>query len=84
MAARNRVGLSEYTRQRIQSTVLVKRLSDHAVGKCEMSATQVQAARILLGKSLPDLQAIEHSGKDGGAIVNKIEVALVHGQGRVP
>ena len=55
MAARNRPGLSENTRKRIQSTMLVKALADHAVGKNDMSATQVRAAEILLKKTLPDL-----------------------------
>lgn len=59
MAARNRPGLSENTRQRIQSTMLVKRLMDHVLGKCDLSATQVQAARVLLNKTLPDLSAVE-------------------------
>lgn len=73
MAARNRPGLAENTRKRIQSSMLVKRLEDHVLGKCEMTATQIQAARILLGKCLPDLQSVQHSGEGGGAIVLKWE-----------
>ena len=67
MAKRNRAGLSENTRTRIQATMLVKRLEDHVLGKCDMSATQVQAARILLNKALPDLQAIQHNADPDGA-----------------
>ena len=39
--------------------MLVKRLSDHVVGKTDMSATQLKAAEILLKKSLPDLASVE-------------------------
>lgn len=62
MAARNRTWTPEKVRQRIQTTMLVKRLTDHVVGKVEMSATQLRAAEILLRKRLPDLSAVEHSG----------------------
>lgn len=48
--------------------MLVNRLEDHALGKVEMTATQVQAARVLLNKTLPDLQAVQHSGPGEGAI----------------
>lgn len=49
-------------RDRIRISMLVKRLTDHAVGKTEMSATQLKAVEILLRKSLPDLAAIELTG----------------------
>ena len=55
MAARNRVGLSENTRKRIQTTMIVKRLQDHILGEVEMNATQIRAAEILIRKTLPDL-----------------------------
>ena len=59
MAARNRPGLSEQTRQRIKTTMLVKRLEDHIVGNCELSATQIRGIEILLNKTLPNLQSLE-------------------------
>jgi len=49
-------------RQRIQTSMLVKRLTDHALGTLELTKSQVLAIQILLRKSLPDLCAIEHSG----------------------
>lgn len=49
-------------RERIKTSMLVKRLTDHALGVLELSKTQVMAIQILLRKSLPDLTAIEHSG----------------------
>jgi hypothetical protein len=41
----------------------MKRLKDHALGKLEMTATQIKAAEILLRKVIPDLRAVEHSGE---------------------
>ena len=63
MAARNRVGLSEATRQRIKTSMLVNRLQDHIVGKCELTQSQVRSIEVLLRKTLPDLSAI-HSTED--------------------
>lgn len=57
--------------------MLVNRLENHALGKNELSATQIKAIEILLRKSLPDLQAVEHTGKDGGAIKAAITVTFV-------
>jgi hypothetical protein len=50
-------------RQRIQTTMIVKRLEDHILGDAEMSKTQVAAAMGLLRKTLPDLCSVEHSGQ---------------------
>jgi len=73
MAARNRKGLSENTRQRIQTTMIVKRLEKHVLAEPEiedgvvitkdlMTQSQVTAALGLIKKTLPDLSAVEHSG----------------------
>jgi len=63
MAARtSRTELHEKWRAKIKASMLLNRLRDHALGKVEMTPTQVRAAEILLKKSLPDLQSIEHSG----------------------
>lgn len=62
MAARLRPRHQEEVRTKIQASQLINRLTNHALGKVDMSATQVQAVRILLDKSLPNLAAVEHSG----------------------
>lgn len=49
----------EDVRKKIQASQLINRLTGHVLGEVEMSATQVQAARILLGKTLPDLSAVQ-------------------------
>jgi hypothetical protein len=63
MAARKRIWTPDIVRERIQASMLVKRLSDHVSGKIEMSATQVRAAEILLRKAVPDLANFQHSGE---------------------
>lgn len=43
---------------RIKAGMIVGRLQRHIEGKLEMSSTQIQAARILLNKVLPDLRSV--------------------------
>jgi hypothetical protein len=44
-------------RERITGSKVLTRLIDHVEGKIELSNSQVNAARILLGKVLPDLKS---------------------------
>ena len=62
MAIRKHLSHPEIVRQRIQTSQIVNRLTDHVNGAVELTATQVTAALGLLRKSLPDLTAISHSG----------------------
>lgn len=60
MAARTRkVRHDEETRAKIQTSQLVNRLADHALGKVSLEPTQVKAIEILLRKTMPDLSAID-------------------------
>jgi len=36
-----------------------------------MRSEQVMAAKIVIGKSIPDLKSIDHTGKDGDPIQHK-------------
>ena len=72
MAARLRLRHQEEIRQKIQASQLVNRLQNHANGECEMSPTQVQAAKILLDKSISNAPT-ELSGPDG----EDLQVGLV-------
>jgi len=64
MAARTRKARhDDFTRERIRTSQIVNRLSDHIFGKVDMSKTQVAAALGLLRKTLPDLSHTEHSGE---------------------
>lgn len=58
--------LSEEWRERIKVGVILQRLNDCAAGELEMGPDQIAAAKILLGKVLPDVKAMELSGPDGG------------------
>lgn len=80
MAARNRPGLSENTRKRIQTTMLVKRLEEHILGNAEISSTQMRAIEILLKKTLPDLSSIEHTGDPENPIDLKWTVEVVNAE----
>jgi len=78
MAARkNKPNHDDQTKRRIQASQLLNRLNLFANGKVEMSAAQVQAARVVIGKSIPDLKSIEHTGKDGGPIEHTVRVEFV-------
>jgi hypothetical protein len=60
MAARIRkIKHDENTRLKIQAAQLINRLTAHANGEVEMSATQVRAIEILLRKILPDLSDVK-------------------------
>jgi hypothetical protein len=58
-------------RARITGSKVLTRLIDHVEGKIELSNSQVNAARILLGKILPDMKSVE---MDVHARVNEISV----------
>jgi len=51
-------------RAKIQTSQLINRLTDHALGTVELSATQVRAIEILIRKTLPDLQAVAFGSGD--------------------
>jgi len=53
----------ERTRKKIQTSMLLKRLENHALGKIELTAQQVQSIKILLSKTMPDLKAMEFTGE---------------------
>ncbi len=63
MAERLRKMHQDDVRTKIQTSQLINRLTDHALGTVELVATQVRAIEVLLKKVLPDLQAVEHSGE---------------------
>ena len=63
MAARKRrITLSDDWRERIKIGEIMSRLNRHVMGDCEMTQTQIAAAKVLLSKVAPDLRSVEHSG----------------------
>ena len=67
MAARKKreIHHDDLTRRKIKQSMLINRLTNHAMGKLTkpMEPSQVQAALGLLKKCLPDLASIEHTGQ---------------------
>ena len=54
--------MSKDWRERIKVGEIMARLNRHVIGECEMTTTQIAAAKLLLSKVAPDLRAIEHTG----------------------
>lgn len=55
--------MSNEHRVKIQNSNILRALIEHAEGKRDMSTSQVTAGLGLLKKALPDLTAVELSGK---------------------
>lgn len=69
MAARLNKLHQEDVRLKIKTSQLLNVLQKHALeGTKDFDATRMKAIEILLRKSLPDLQSIEHTGEDGGPL----------------
>lgn len=69
MAARKQLFHPEDVKAKIQTSQLINRLTEHALSEMPiMDASQVNAAKILIGKVIPDVKAVELSGPDGGPI----------------
>lgn len=64
---------NEDTRAKIKAAQLINRLQAHVdANEPLLDATQVNAAKALLNKVLPDLKAVEHSGNgENGEIIFK-------------
>ncbi len=78
MAARLNVRHQQMVRDKIQASMIIKRLEGHALGELDMSATQVRAAEVLLKKIVPDLSALQVDGDgEGGPIQHALEVRFV-------
>lgn len=70
MAARKnrgtkKTGLPQEWRDKIQTTKLVQRLFQNALGEIEMTSQQIRSAEILLKKTLPDLSSMDSRLVDG-------------------
>jgi hypothetical protein len=46
----------------IQTSLLLKKLQNHILKEEFMTATQIQAAKLLLDRTIPVLKQIEHTG----------------------
>ena len=59
MAARLNKRHSEDIRPKIQASQLINRLMGHIDGNTQLAPTQIQAIKILLDKSLPNLSDVK-------------------------
>ena len=67
----------------IQTTAIVKRLVKHTLANEDvMTASQINAAKILLAKTMPDLKAIDNKSSDGSmSPPSEIEISIVKAKG---
>lgn len=72
MAARIRKFHTDEIRAKIQTSQLLNRLTDHALGKVELSATQVRAIEVLIKKTLPDLSSVDLNAHHSGEVVASV------------
>ena len=80
MAARTqRTNLDSKWREKIQTSMLINRLMQNALGKLktEMTPGQVRAAEVLLRKSLPDLSATTVSGDPDRPLIHEVRETIV-------
>lgn len=70
MAARvNKPFHEEKTKDLIRASQLLNRLTQCANGEIELSPAQIQAAKIVIGKAIPDLKAMELSGNPDAPVL---------------
>ena len=72
-------------RQRIDSTLIVQRLQRVALGEEEATQTSINAARILLDRTLPPIRSIEvaqQEGRDAKTITNDQLFNLIEGESK--
>lgn len=79
MAARkHKIVLSDQWKEKIKTSNIMHRLMEHVMGANDMSPTQVNAAKILLSKVVPDLARTEMTGQDGKDLIpTSIQINLI-------
>lgn len=60
-------------REKIQGSMLINRLQENVQSEI-MSTSQVNSAKILLNKIIPDLKAVEHSGDEEKPVNIKVTI----------
>lgn len=58
MAERLRKTHQDDVRTKIQTSQLINRLQDHALGTIELTVSQIKAIEVLIRKTLPDLSQV--------------------------
>jgi hypothetical protein len=73
MPRKKRLHVTDDHRKKIQSGVILQRLTAFVEGKIDMTSPQVTAALGLLRKTIPDLQAIAEGVDDKGTLKQQIQ-----------
>jgi hypothetical protein len=72
MPTRKNTRIDQKTRDKIQASQIVNRLNKHILADEDiMTVSQVNAARVLLNKILPDLKSVEVVDEDGNNALPK-------------
>lgn len=80
MAARKQLWHPDEVKKKIQVSQLINRLTAHALSDVPiMDASQVNAARALINKVLPDVREIDHKSSDGSMTPARIELVALAG-----
>ena len=80
-----KLSYGQRARLRIDSSRTIDALQQHVFGEREMTQTQINAARILLDRTLPVIKAIEiqaDGGQDAKTITNDQLFAVIEGQAK--
>ena len=59
MAARKHLTQLPRTREKIRASMLINRLMNYVLGKCDMTPRQVRAAQLVLRKIRPNLKPVK-------------------------
>lgn len=80
MAARRDPRNRDSSNKLASATQLLNRLIKHGNGELDMSMSQINAAKIVIGKYIPDLKAVEHRGDPDNpiSVINRIERVIVY------
>ncbi|BEV44778.1 hypothetical protein [Afipia carboxidovorans] len=80
MAKRKQLWHPDDVKAKIKTSQLINRLTDHALSSTPiMDASQVQAARALIAKVLPDVKEIDHKSSDGSMTPSRVELVALTG-----
>lgn len=77
MAARMRKSHQDDVRAKIQASMLVDRVQKYALGELsdeEVSSNRLNAIKLLLSKTLPDLSSVEVTGDEN----NPVAIQAIH------
>ena len=76
MATRKNLLHADKTKDLIRASQLLNRLNSFVNGEVDLSPAQVQAAKIIIGKVIPDTRYVEHAGVNGEPIAHSLSVTF--------